>query len=425
MKGLKSNHELAEEASESVDAWGRVSAIVSDIVDWEGNGVIALLTIRYDLSGQHLLELVEPELLLKARSALLAAGLSTSSLLLLATFLVFNVLAALHLRLNCFLVSEGAADHSYLQGVIKQGVSVLVLEDLQLDLLVKGREEVGTHGVGLLVAEEANIFEAGKCVPLEELQELLAHGACNLTSLLALRQYLIDSLLEVTPVNFVVAAQLTGLYPLRLHQHGLSALLIHGVVLGKNGVLVRLDHLNASLLESFADEDLEDWLSLQVEVKEVRVYVVDLDGLVCPFLIGDVGGRGWSVDVEVWLDIGLVNHVVAVVELKPIVLGHLHLLLVHLRHLLLLLRVAIVVAVFTVHLLNHGLLLRFLFLSVRDTTISVTRIGKLTFICWSRFLRAAAAFFCFSTLKGSGCMSGVRGKGTRGQQVNSILDFTY
>ena len=180
---------------------------------------------------------------------------------------------------------------------------------------------------------------------------------------------------------------MAGLYPLRLHEHGLSTLLIQRVVLGKNGVLVSLDHLDASLFEGFADEDLENGLSLQVEVKEVRVYVVDLDGLICPLFIGDVSGRGRTIDIVVWLDKGLVDHVVAVVELEPIVLGHLHLLLVHLRHMLLLLRVALIVAVFTtVHLLlNHGLLLLFLFLNVGKATISVTIIacfyGKLTFIC--------------------------------------------
>ena len=114
---------------------------------------------------------------------------------------------------------------------------------------------------------------------------------------------------------------------------------------------------------------------------------MDLDGLICPLFIGDVSGRGRTIDIVVWLDKGLVDHVVAVVELEPIVLGHLHLLLVHLRHMLLLLRVALIVAVFTtVHLLlNHGLLLLFLFLNVGKATISVTIIacfyGKLTFIC--------------------------------------------
>ena len=114
---------------------------------------------------------------------------------------------------------------------------------------------------------------------------------------------MIDSLLEVTPVNFVISTQLTGLYPLRLHQHGLSALLIRSVVLGKDGVLVSLDHLDASLFESFTNEDLENGLSFQVEVKEVRVYVVDLDGLICPFFIGDISGRRRTVDIVVRLDI--------------------------------------------------------------------------------------------------------------------------
>ena len=114
---------------------------------------------------------------------------------------------------------------------------------------------------------------------------------------------------------------------------------------------------------------------------------MDLDGLICPFFIRDVSGRRRTVDIVVRLDIRLVDHVVAVVEFEPIVLGHLHLLLVHLCHLLLLLRVAIIVAIFTlVHLLlSHSLLVLFLFLNVGKATISVTLIAflksKLTFIC--------------------------------------------
>lgn len=114
---------------------------------------------------------------------------------------------------------------------------------------------------------------------------------------------------------------------------------------------------------------------------------MDLDGLICSFFIGDVSGRRRTVDIVVRLDVGLVNHVVAVVELEPIMLGHLHLLLVHLCHLLLLLRVAIIVAIFTlIHLLlSHSLLVLFLVLNVGKATISVTLIAcmnrKLTFIC--------------------------------------------
>ena len=114
---------------------------------------------------------------------------------------------------------------------------------------------------------------------------------------------------------------------------------------------------------------------------------MDLDGPICAFFIGDVSGRRWTVDIVVRLDVRLVDHVVAVVELEPIMLGHLHLLLVHLCHLLLLLRVAIIVAIFTlVHLLlSHSLLVLFLFLNVGKATISVTLIAflksKLTFIC--------------------------------------------
>ena len=109
-------------------------------------------------------------------------------------------------------------------------------------------------------------------------------------------------MLEVASVNFVVSAQLTSLHSLSLHEHSLSRLLILGVQLGKNGVLMGLDHLNLGLFECLANEDLEDGLNLEVIVEEVRVEVVDLDSLVGALLVRDVSGGGWAVDVVVWFD---------------------------------------------------------------------------------------------------------------------------
>ena len=106
------------------------------------------------------MELVETELLFEAPAALLATRLRTSSFRLLAQPLVLVVLSALHLSLDGFLVLESVADHTDLQGVLDRRISVVVLEDLQLDLLVEGREEVGTHGVSLLVTEETDILQA-------------------------------------------------------------------------------------------------------------------------------------------------------------------------------------------------------------------------------------------------------------------------
>ena len=74
-------------------------------------------------------------------------------------------------------------------------------------------------------------------------------------------------------------------------------------MLGKNGVLMVLDHLNSGLFEGLANEDLEDRLYLKVIVEEVRVDVVDLNGLIGALLVRDVSGGGWAVDVVVRFDV--------------------------------------------------------------------------------------------------------------------------
>ena len=65
-----------------------------------------------------------------------------------------------------------------------------------------------------------------------------------------------------------------------------------------------------------------------------------------------------SVDVIIWLDAALIDHVVAVIEFLPVVHGlHLHLLLlIHVLHLLLLVHLVVVVALIA-HLLLHSLFL--------------------------------------------------------------------
>ena len=162
---------------------------------------------------------------------------------------------------------------------------------------------MGAHRVGLFVTEKTNILQASQRVPLEVLQKLLGHVASDLALSLTLRQHLVHSLLEVASVDFVVAAQLTCLHALGLHKHSLSCLLIFGVVLGKNGILMDLDHLNAGLFEGLANEDLEDRLDFEIIVEEVWVVIVDLDSLIGAFLVRDVSGGGWAVDVVVWFDV--------------------------------------------------------------------------------------------------------------------------
>ena len=128
-------------------------------------------------------------------------------------------------------------------------------------------------------------------------------------------------------------------------------------MVGKHGVFVSFDHFDARLFECLANEHLKDGLYLLFVVKQIWIVVLDLDSLVCTLFVGDVLSLRGQVDVIVWLDLAFIDHVVAVIQLDPIVLGHhldlLLLLLVHL-HLLLLLNVCLIIlrsCLHTIHLL--------------------------------------------------------------------------
>ena len=187
-------------------------------------------------------------------------------------------------------------------------------------------------------------------------------------------QDLMYTLLQVSPIDFVVAAPLASLYTLCLNEHRLSVLLVSGVVLGKHRVLMLLNHLNPGLLETLTDEYLENGLDLEVKVEEIGVDVLHLDGLIGALLIGDISCTWRPINVVIRLYLRLVDHIVTIVQLDPVMhrLHHLLLLLllVDLRHLLLLLllRVGLVItAIFaTVHLLH--LLLLFLLLKIHESS---------------------------------------------------------
>ena len=194
---------------------------------------------------------------------------------------------------------------------------------------------------------------------------------------------MVDALLEVASISLVVSAGLTSLNSLRLDEHCLATLLVSCVVLSQNSILVSLDHLNSGLLQCLADQNLEDWLHLKAVIEQIRVVIHHLDCLIVALLVrdvsrrwlkktlemsqrhfskGQVGQRGGttyrSVDVIIWLDAALIDHVVAVIEFLPVVHGlHLHLLLlIHVLHLLLLVHLVVVVALIA-PLLLHSLFL--------------------------------------------------------------------
>ena len=210
-------------------------------------------------------------------------------------------------------------------------------------------------------------------------------------------QDLMYTLLQVSSIDFVVAASLASFHTLCLNEHCLSVLLVSGVVLGKHSVLMLLDHLDPGLFETLADEDLENRLDLEVKVEEVWVDVLHLDGLIGALFVRDVRCTRWPINVVIRLYLRLVDHIVTIVQLDPVMhrLHHLLLLLllVDLRHLLLLLllRVSLIItAIFaSVHLL-HLLLLFLLLKNQREQLqekFSTYETTRLTFIFYSRFLR--------------------------------------
>lgn len=285
---MQGKDHLANEATEGVDADWPLLLVVSDVVDGHGHGVLLLFALRDHVSDQNLDELLDPLLLLEAHTALSASLLSLGSLLFLALLLVLEVFAALHFGLNRSLVVKGAASKTDLDGVLDNFGAVVLLDHLKLDLLVESRDQVGAHREGLLVPEQAQVFQLAKCVPLEVLQELLGHRLGDRTLLFRVHKDLVHALLEVATVDFVVAAGLPRLNSLSLHKHSLACLLVTCVMKGQHSVLMLFNDFDASLLEGLSDQNLQHWLNLKVEIEEVRVDVVDLDGLVVALLIRDV-----------------------------------------------------------------------------------------------------------------------------------------
>ena len=210
-------------------------------------------------------------------------------------------------------MTERAVNEASLHGLLNHLVPVLVLDNLQLDLLVKGRYEVSAHGELLPVAEQSHVLQRLQSVALEVAKELLAHSPGNIALLLSVTQDAVDSLLKVSSICLIIATILTSLDTLRLHQHCLSLLLVTGVVRRQHGVLITLNHFDACLFKRLTHQDLQDGLNLEVEVKQVWIHVLNLDALVCALFIRNVNSRGRSIDVVIWLDLKLIDHPVVII----------------------------------------------------------------------------------------------------------------
>ena len=126
-------------------------------------------------------------------------------------------------------------------------------------------------------------------------------------------QHLVHSLLQVATVNLVVTATLARLDALGLHQHGFSVLLVASVMLGENSVLVILDDLNPGLLQTLSNEHLKDWLNLQVKVEKIWIDVFNLNSLVYALFIWDISCTWGSINVVVWCNLRLIDHIITII----------------------------------------------------------------------------------------------------------------
>ena len=84
-------------------------------------------------------------------------------------------------------------------------------------------------------------------------------------------------------------------------------------MLGEDSVLMRLDHFNPSLLQTLSNKYLKDWLNFQVKVKEVWVDVFYLNSLVCTLFIWYISRTWRSINVVIWFNLGLIDHIITII----------------------------------------------------------------------------------------------------------------
>ena len=82
-----------------------------------------------------------------------------------------------------------------------------------------------------------------------------------------------------------------------------------------------LNHFNPSVFECFAAKDLQNWLNLQIEVKETFLDFIKLDSLIIAFLIWDVNSRWWLIDEVITGYRAFIYHVVFIFQRLPVVVS--------------------------------------------------------------------------------------------------------
>lgn len=140
--------------------------------------------------------------------------------------------------------------------------------------------------------------------------------------------------LHVTTFDLLVFAVASSFNTLSLHKLRLFHLLEVGLVSTELLLFEILNDFDASMFKTLSNEHLQDWLSFQVEIKQVKVLINHLNLFVFTLSVGDENGVRSSVDIVIWLNVGFINHVFVITELSHNFVTHLLLLHVHLLLLL-------------------------------------------------------------------------------------------
>ena len=84
--------------------------------------------------------------------------------------------------------------------------------------------------------------------------------------------------------------------------------------------LMVLDNLDLGFFEGLTDKDLQNGLHFEFVVEELIIQVLHLDLFVISLVVGNEDWTGWPIDVVVWLELSLIDHVVIVAQFIPRVL---------------------------------------------------------------------------------------------------------
>lgn len=179
------------------------------------------------------------------------------------------------------------------------------LDDFVFGLTTNSWQEVHSHGEITLASESAKVDHNTEGVPLEELEVIFNKDARKHLLLGHLHHLVLGSLLKNTSVLLFVLASVGSLHALSLHKLRFSKLFILGLVICKLLVFPLFSDLNLGLVESFANQNLEDGGSFSLKIKKRSC--VKLILLVNSVKFGNENGIGRLINIEIRFDLKLIH----------------------------------------------------------------------------------------------------------------------